>query len=76
MSRADAPPRGLARLELLRELGRGAQAIVWLAQDPRLDREVAVKLLNADADADTRQEWLNEARAVSCLKHPNLAPAF
>ena len=76
MSRAAAPPRALARFELLRELGRGAQAIVWLAQDPRLDREVAVKLLTADADADTRNEWLNEARAVSRLKHPNVVPVF
>ena len=39
--------RTLARFELLRELGRGAQATVWLAHDPRLQREVAVKLLSA-----------------------------
>jgi len=72
------PPvgRDLARFQLLRELGRGAQATVWLAHDPRLDREVAVKLLSADADASTRHEWLNEARAVSRLTHPNIVPVF
>ncbi|MDP3612684.1 MAG: protein kinase, partial [Rubrivivax sp.] len=72
------PPVGreLARFQLLRELGRGAQATVWLAHDPRLDREVAVKLLSADADATTRHEWLNEARAVSRLTHPNIVPVF
>ena len=70
------PRRVLARFELLRELGRGAQATVWLAHDPRLDREVAVKLLTADADESTRHEWLNEARAVSRLKHPNIVPVF
>ncbi len=68
--------RQLARFELIRELGRGAQAVVWLAHDPRLDREVAVKLLSGDADATTRHEWLNEARAVSRLTHPNIVPVF
>ena len=68
--------RQLARFQLLRELGRGAQAVVWLAHDPRLDREVAVKLLSAEADESTRQEWLNEARSVSRLKHPNVVPVF
>ncbi len=76
MTAAVLPVRHLARFQLLRELGRGAQAVVWLAHDPRLDREVAVKLLNAEADASTRHEWLNEARAVSRLKHPNVVPVF
>ena len=76
MSAALAPRRELARFELLRELGRGAQAIVWLAHDPRLEREVAVKLLTAEADESTRHEWLDEARAVSRLKHPNIVPVF
>jgi len=66
----------LARFELLRELGRGAQARVWLAHDPRLDREVALKLLDADADSDVMTEWLHEARAVSRLSHPNVVPVF
>jgi serine/threonine protein kinase len=66
----------LGRFQLLRELGRGAQAKVWLAHDPRLDRDVALKLLSADADAGVRHEWLNEARAVSRLTHPNVVPVF
>jgi len=76
LSAALLPVRELARFRLLRELGRGAQAVVWLAHDPRLDREVAVKLLSAEADESTRQEWLNEARSVSRLKHPNVVPVF
>ena len=76
MTAALLPVRHLARFHLLRELGRGAQAVVWLAHDPRLDREVAVKLLSAEADESTRQEWLNEARSVSRLKHPNVVPVF
>ncbi len=71
-----APVRRLGRFELLRVLGRGAQATVWLAHDPRLDREVAVKLLDPNADAGALSEWLNEARAVSRLTHPNIVPVF
>jgi eukaryotic-like serine/threonine-protein kinase len=73
---AQVSTRPIGRYELRHELGRGAQASVWLAHDPRLQREVALKLLNADADAATRSEWLHEARAVSTLKHPNIVPVF
>ncbi len=66
----------LGRFRLLRELGRGAQATVWLAHDPRLDREVALKLLSPDSDAPTRGAWLDEARAVSRLTHPHIVPVF
>ncbi len=76
MSPLAAPPRRLGRFELLRELGRGAQARVWLAHDPRLDREVALKLLDPGADADAVSQWLHEARAVSRLTHPNIVPVF
>jgi serine/threonine protein kinase len=66
--------RRLGRFELLRQLGRGAQATVWLGHDERLDREVAIKLL--DPAAADLQTWLNEARAVSRLNHPNIVPVF
>ncbi len=64
------------RFELRRVLGQGAQATVWLGYDERLDREVAVKLLNAGADTHDVSLWLNEARAVSSLNHPNIVPVF
>lgn len=66
----------LARFELQRVLGRGAQAQVWLAHDPRLDREVAVKVMNPGADAISVSQWLHEARACSRLTHPNVVPVF
>ncbi len=75
----DTPPE-LGRFRLLQRLGEGAQATVWLAHDPLLDREVAVKLLKTQAvDATapgTVDEWLHEARAVSRLTHPNIVPVF
>lgn len=69
-----AAARRVGRFELLRQLGRGAQATVWLAHDPRLQREVAIKML--DPQAAELQLWLHEARAVSRLQHPNVVPVF
>jgi serine/threonine protein kinase len=68
--------RRLGRFELRRVLGKGAQATVWLGYDARLDREVAVKLLNRDADTVAVNQWLHEARAVSRLAHPHIVPVF
>jgi serine/threonine protein kinase len=76
MSAVLTPARRIGRFELQRVLGRGAQATVWLAHDPRLDRDVALKLLDPTADAQSLSEWLNEARAVSRLAHPNVVPVF
>jgi eukaryotic-like serine/threonine-protein kinase len=68
----------IGRFELKRELGQGAQATVWLAFDGRLEREVAVKLMHAGAaeDALAVHRWLQEARSVSRLTHPNIVPVF
>jgi serine/threonine protein kinase len=71
-----ATPQQLGRFRLLSSLGEGAQAKVWLAHDPRLDREVAVKVLHAGVDPISLDEWLHEARAVSRLTHPNIVPVF
>ncbi|MFG6455463.1 protein kinase domain-containing protein [Roseateles sp. BYS96W] len=76
----DELPPQLGRFRLLKRLGEGAQAMVWLAHDPLLDREVALKLLKMEgpdaSEAGTLDEWLHEARAVSRLTHPNIVPVF
>jgi serine/threonine protein kinase len=68
----------LGRFELRRMLGKGAQATVWLGFDPRLEREVAVKLMlpAPGADAAAVNHWLREARSVSRLNHPHIGPVF
>lgn len=76
MSATIAAGQRLGRFVLRRPLGRGAQASVWLAHDPRLDREVALKLLDPEAGLEALHEWLHEARAVSRLTHPNIVPVF
>ena len=66
----------IGRFRLVAELGRGAQATVWRAHDERLDREVALKLLNPDSAGQSLGQWLHEARAVSRLAHPHIVPVF
>jgi serine/threonine protein kinase len=71
-------PGLLGRFELRRILGHGAQAVVWLAFDPRLEREVAIKLMTVEkgTDPSTMTGWLQEARSVSRLTHPGIVPLF
>jgi serine/threonine protein kinase len=67
----------VGRFEIRRELGRGAQSVVYLAWDPQLEREVAIKTLHfARSDARRNDALFAEARVVSRLGHPNLVPIF
>ena len=71
-------PNLMGRFELRRILGRGAQSVVWLAFDPRLEREVAIKIMRVGhgSDATAIAQWLQEARSVSRLTHANIVPVF
>lgn len=67
----------IGRFEIVRELGRGAQSIVYLARDPHLQREVAIKTLHfLDNNPQKNRQLLIEARTVSQLRHPNIVPIF
>lgn len=67
----------IGRFEIIRELGRGAQSIVYLARDPHLQRQVAIKTLHfAGSDTQQNRRLLDEARMVSQLRHPNIVPIF
>lgn len=67
----------IGRFEIIRELGRGAQSVVYLALDPHLQRQVAIKTLHfSRADAQQNRQLLAEARMVSQLRHPNIVPIF
>lgn len=69
--------RKVGRFEIVRELGRGAQSVVYLARDPHLQRQVAIKTLHfARPDAQQNSQLLAEARMVSQLRHPNIVPIF
>src|SRR5262249_36687407 len=68
--------RSLGRFQLARELGRGGCGVVYLALDPLLGREVALKVPHAEAalSPQLRDRFHREARAASSLDHPNIVP--
>ena len=59
-------------------IGRGGMGLVYLARDQRLDRRVALKVLDPERAADEayRSQFLREARTVARLTHPNIVPIF
>src|SRR5213592_132734 len=71
--------RALAgRYVLERRLGRGGTGVVFLARELRLDRPVAIKLLDPPKAGDpiARRRFLGEARTAAQLSHPNIVPIF
>src|SRR5690348_7716612 len=64
------------RIESL--IGRGGMAVVYRAEDLRLARKVALKLLSPQlADNDQfRQRFIRESRLAASLDHPNIVPIY
>jgi len=58
-----------------REIGRGGMGVVYLGRDPRLEREVAIKMLPElfSRDPERVQRFEREARLLASLSHPNIA---
>jgi WD40 repeat protein/tRNA A-37 threonylcarbamoyl transferase component Bud32 len=73
---ASLPWTSLGRFQLRRELGRGGCGVVYLAYDPLLHREVALKVPHAAtaSSPELRERFMREARAASALDHPHLVP--
>ena len=68
----------LGPYEIVAPLGAGGMGDVYRANDTRLDRVVAVKVLSSHVSADPqlRQRFEREARAISSLNHPNICALF
>ncbi|HEV8000643.1 MAG TPA: serine/threonine-protein kinase, partial [Planctomycetaceae bacterium] len=64
----------LGRFEVVRELGRGGQGIVFLARDPRLNRLIALKVPRPEflMSAVMRRRFVMEGHAAAILTHPNV----
>jgi serine/threonine protein kinase len=62
------------RYEVTSRLGRGGMGVVYAARDRTLDREVAIKVLDAVADADAARRLQDEARILARLEHPGIVP--
>jgi serine/threonine-protein kinase len=73
-----AAPTMIGNYPVERELGRGGMGVVYLARDPRLNRQVAVKVLPAEFVRDPMrlQRFEREARTLAALNHRNVAMIF
>ena len=68
----------LGRYEIRSKIGAGGMGEVYLAQDTKLDRKVALKILPADvaANRDRMRRFVQEAKAAAALNHPNIAHIY
>jgi serine/threonine protein kinase len=71
--------RTLGGYNLTQELGRGGMATVYKAYQPRLERSVAVKVLDPafiTDDSDVLARFRREAKAIAALRHPNILTVY
>ena len=68
----------LGRYEVIRLLGAGGMGEVYLAQDTKLDRKIAIKLMAAEFGEEVEKlgRFTQEARAAAALNHPNIAHVY
>jgi serine/threonine protein kinase len=70
-------PEQVGRYRILSQLGKGGMGVVFLAEDPLLNRNVAIKMLDLSLDEGSQQDFLRDrllrdARAAAILSHPNI----
>jgi tRNA A-37 threonylcarbamoyl transferase component Bud32 len=75
------PGGRIGRFEISRTLGRGAMGTVYLARDPRIDRQVVVKTLRdpsatPELSAEVEARFHNEAKIAGRLEHPNVVTIY
>src|SRR3989442_14616985 len=68
----------LGRSEIRSKIGEGGMGEVYLAQDTKLDRKVALKILPAEivSNQDRMRRFTQEAKAAAALNHPNIAHVY
>jgi serine/threonine protein kinase len=64
------------RYRVIRRLGAGGMATVWLAEDERLGRDVAIKRLRTDVPEESLARFTREARLGAALNHPNFVSVY
>jgi serine/threonine protein kinase/tetratricopeptide (TPR) repeat protein len=71
-------PDSLGRYEIDKRLARGGMAIIYLAQDPLMKRQVAIKLLPRQFtfDPEFRARFLREVEVIAALEHPAIVPIY
>ena len=70
--------RQIGQYQLVTELARGGMGEIYIAQDTRLNREVAVKVLMPGLSSDPKfaQRFIREGQLVAPLEHPNIVPLY
>ena len=68
----------IGRYEVIRELGKGGMAIVYLALDPYVKRQVAIKVLPRQFtfDPQFRSRFQREAEVIAALEHPAIVSVY
>ena len=70
-------PKTIGDYEILEEIGHGGMGTLYRARDPRIGRDLAIKLLRGGMeDPDMRERFVREARAAGKLKHGNIVTIF
>src|SRR5579884_4069667 len=64
-------PRAIGRYEILGPLGQGGMGTLYRAWDPKLERDIAIKLLRND-NLELRERFAREARSAARLRHPHI----
>lgn len=71
------PPDQFDEFTILRELGQGGMGVVYLAEDTKLHRQVAIKFIAAaEPTQRDRERFQIEAQAIARLQHPNVVTLF
>src|SRR5687768_16640009 len=78
MSETISPNKTLSHYRIVSKIGAGGMGEVYLAQDAKLDRKVALKILPAAfaANQDRMRRFVQEAKAAAALNHPNIAHIY
>src|SRR5712691_2225321 len=68
-------PSTIGRYQVVSRIARGGMGTLYLALDPKLDRQIAIKILTGDDD-ELRERFAREARSVARLRHPHIVTIF
>ena len=72
---AAEPDFGGTKYRLIKELAHGGMGTVYLAEDPDLGRQIAIKVLNAtELDSTLARRMVREAKIIARLEHPGIVP--